>query len=75
MTNKLIDNVTTVGQHADGLFRKTKQDIPDSFLSDLADQRSAGGYTNSGEMLKMASIPVVVCEHMLEKASMYTRRQ
>lgn len=67
MTKKLIDNVTTVGQHTDGLFRATRQDIPDSFLSELADQRTAGGYSDSGEMLKMASIPVVVCEQMLKE--------
>lgn len=64
---KISDINTNIIQDVTGLYKKSSQEITDSFLTDLADQRSAGGYTDSGEMLKMASIPVVVCEQMLRE--------
>lgn len=67
MNNKLVDTNMGVHQDADGLYRTNTQQITDSFLQDLKDQKSAGGYTQSGEMLKMASIPVVVAEQMMKE--------
>lgn len=67
MNDKFIDGKMNVVQDADGLYRTNTQHIPDSFLQDLKDQRAAGGYSHSGEMLKMASIPVVVAEQMMKE--------
>lgn len=67
MNNRLVDTDMGVVQDADGLYRTNTQQITDSFLQDLKNQKSAGGYTQSGEMLKMASIPVVVAEQMMKE--------
>lgn len=56
-----------VAQDADGLYRTRSQQISSEFLQELQDQKTAGGYTQSGEMLKMASIPVVIVEQMLKE--------
>ena len=67
MKDKLIDGKMGIVQDSSGLYRTNSQHIPDSFLQDLKDQRTAGGYSQSGEMLKMASIPVVVAEQMMKE--------
>jgi len=67
MNKSLIDASGSIFQDADGLYRARTQEIPDSFIQELKDQKTAGGYTQSGEMLKMASIPVVVVEEMLKQ--------
>jgi hypothetical protein len=67
MNNKLIDTALGVKQDADGLYRTNSQHIPDSFIKELQEQKTAGGYTDSGEMLKMASIPVVIVEQMMRE--------
>lgn len=56
-----------VKRDVDELYRTQTQEIPDSFIKELQEQKSAGGYTNSGEMLKMASIPVVIAEQMMRE--------
>ncbi len=64
---KILDNQVGVKQDADGLYRTLSQEIPDSYISALKNQKDAGGYTDTGEMLKMASIPVVIAEQMLKE--------
>jgi len=67
MNDKLIDTQMGVKQDTDGLYRTNTQQITDSFLQDLKNQKTTNGYTQSGEMLKMASIPVVVAEQMMKE--------
>tara|TARA_B100000963_G_C22602807_1_gene661060 strand:+ start:930 stop:1226 length:297 start_codon:yes stop_codon:yes gene_type:complete len=67
MSDKLIDTTTNIRQDTDGLWRTTQQEIPDSYLSQLAEERNDNGMTKSGEMMKMASIPVVVVEEMAKQ--------
>jgi len=67
MNKPVIDTVMGVKQDADGLYRTNTQHIPDSFIKELQEQKTAGGYTQSGEMLKMASIPVVIVEQMMRE--------
>ena len=62
---KFIDSDFTIAQQGDDLFRVTKQNIPASFLKQLHDEKhESNGVTASGEMVKLASIPVAVVEHM-----------
>lgn len=65
--DRLIDADLGVTQDADGLYRTRTQKITNEFMQSLQDQRDAGGYTDSGEMLKMASIPVVIVEQMMKE--------
>ena len=67
MNKTLIDTDMAVAQDADGLYRTQSQEISSDFLQELQNQKTAGGYTQSGEMLKMASIPVVIVEQMLKE--------
>lgn len=67
MNDKLIDTRMNVRQDAGELYQTQTQEIPDSFIKELQEQKSAGGYTQSGEMLKMASIPVVIAEQMMRE--------
>ena len=53
-----------VEQDTDGLYRYLKQDIPTDFIDQLKEEKSVKGFTKSGEMMKLASIPVVIVEQM-----------
>lgn len=65
---KLIDSDFTIAQEGNDLFRVTKQAIPESFLKELHDEKfETNGMSASGEMLKLASIPVAVVEHMMRE--------
>ena len=55
----------SVVQDGDTLFTVRNQDIPDSFLRELDAQKQMGGWTQSKDMMKLASIPGVVCDQML----------
>jgi hypothetical protein len=54
-------------QDGDQLFATRQQEIPDSFLRELDAQKQMGGWTQSKDMMKLASIPVVVCDQMLRE--------
>tara|TARA_X000000368_G_C23040990_1_gene716889 strand:+ start:1736 stop:2041 length:306 start_codon:yes stop_codon:yes gene_type:complete len=53
-----------VEQDTDGLYRYLKQDIPSDFMDQLKEEKNVKGFTKSGEMMKLASIPVVIVEQM-----------
>lgn len=46
----------------DKIDRKIIQDIPDDFISDLRDERSASNNSRAGEMHRVASVPVALVE-------------
>ena len=64
---KYIDAAMDVIQDTDGLYRTSTQEIPTSYLDQLKREKTDSGYTKSGEMMKMASIPVVVVEQMAKE--------
>ena len=67
MSTKLIDAAMDVVQDTDGLYRTSTQEIPTTYIDQLKREKTASGYTKSGEMMKMASIPVVVVEQMAKE--------
>lgn len=67
MTKEIKDIVHNIKQEQDTLFTTRTQDIPSSFLTELQDQRAMGGWTEDGQMMKLASIPVVVVDQMLRE--------
>lgn len=64
---KYIDAAMDVVQDTDGLYRTSTQEIPTSYLDQLKREKTDNGYSKSGEMMKMASIPVVVVEQMAKE--------
>lgn len=49
-------------QTGNDVFRKHTQNISQSFLDDLKDNRNASKDQNEGEFMRVASIPVIVVE-------------
>jgi hypothetical protein len=51
--------------NADGLLIEHEQDIPDWYLTDLANQRNASAYGRMGEFVRVASVPEVLVDKWL----------
>jgi hypothetical protein len=64
---QLINSLVSFEQDADGrsLYVNTTQEIPDSFLDDLADRRLASTNTRANDFYLAASIPIAVVEDLL----------
>ena len=58
----LIDAEARFRIEEDRVVRKMTQELPDSFLADLRDQRSASNTAPIGNFMKVASIPVALAE-------------
>ena len=63
----LVGTKVDFGEHADGLFIKKSQDIPQHLLDDLKDQRNQSTTRREGEFMKVASIPTVIVEKWLKE--------
>lgn len=64
---KIIGINNEFGHDADGLYLKKSQEIPDWFLNNLKDQRTMSNDGREGEMMKVASIPVVIVEKWMKE--------
>jgi hypothetical protein len=62
---ELIDVEGRYRVEEDRIVRKLTQEIPDSFLRDIADERHAAQHVATGNFLKVASIPTAVAEQWL----------
>lgn len=64
----LINPLVSFDQDADGknLGITTTQEIPDSFLQDLADKRLASTNERANDFYHVASVPIAVVDHLLE---------
>lgn len=69
MTKKvdLVGIDTAYGSDADGVFRKHEQNIPQSFLDDLKEQRNASKSQREGDYMRVASIPTVIVEKWMRE--------
>ena len=69
MTKKvdLVGINTAYGADADGVFRKHEQNIPQSFLDDLKEQRNASKSQREGDYMRVASIPTVIVEKWMRE--------
>ena len=55
------------GSDADGLFLKKTQEIPDWYIDSLKSQRNHSTERREGEMMRVASIPVVIIEKWMKE--------
>jgi hypothetical protein len=64
---QLINSLVSFEQDADGrsLYVNETQEIPDSFLSDLADKRNASTNERANDFYQVASVPIAVVDHLL----------
>jgi hypothetical protein len=64
---QLINSLVSFEQDADGknLYVSKTQEIPDSFLADLADKRLASTNTRANDFYQVASIPIAVVDDLL----------
>ena len=70
MTDKktnLVGIDTLYGQDADGVFRKHTQNISQSFIDSLAEQRKASAGKREGDFMRVASIPTVIVEKWMRE--------
>lgn len=70
MNNKtpiLVGTDTQFGVDVDGLHRKHTQEIPQSFLDDIKDQRNASLDRREGDYMSVAQIPVVIVEKWMRE--------
>lgn len=64
----ILDGVKTdFDCHADGLFMKKSQNIPQQFLDDLKEQRDNSTAQAEGNFMRVASIPVAVVEKWMKQ--------
>lgn len=63
----LIGINTKYDEDADGVFKKHTQNISQSFLDNLAEQRHASKDKREGEFMRVASIPTVVVEKWMRE--------
>jgi len=63
----LIGIDTVYNEDADGVFRKHTQDISQSFLDSLAEQRKASTGRKEGDFMRVASIPTVIVEKWMRE--------
>jgi hypothetical protein len=64
---QLVGVTTDYGCDADGIFRHHTQDIPTSFLDNLAEQRKESTKRREDEFMRVASIPVVIVEKWMRE--------
>ena len=57
----------SIVQEGNKLYTTKTQEIPDHFLKSLDYQKQQGCWTDSKDMMKMASIPVAVVDQMLRE--------
>lgn len=64
---QLINSLVSYDQDADGknLYVTKSQEIPDDFLSDLADKRNASTNERANDFYHVASVPIAVVDHLL----------
>ena len=63
---KLLNPLVSFEQDSDSLQIIKHQEIPDSFLQDLADKRLASTNERANDFYHVASIPIGVVDHLLE---------
>lgn len=63
----LLENNASFGDNADGLFVKHTQVIPQEFLDDLHNERTARQHVKHRELNKVASVPTHVVELWLRQ--------
>jgi len=66
-TPTLVGTDTQFGFDVDGLHRKHTQDISQSFLDDIKDQRNASKDRREGDFMSVAQIPVVIVEKWMRE--------
>ena len=64
---KLIGIDTIYDDSADGVYRKHTQDISQSFLDNLAEQRNASKGQREGDFMRVASIPTIIVEKWMRE--------
>ena len=69
MTDKtnLVGIDTLYGEDAGGVYRKHTQNISQSFLDNLAEQRKASVGRKEGDFMRVASIPTVIVEKWMRE--------
>lgn len=60
--HKLIEQQVDFDETAEGLVIQTSQEIPESFLRDLKEERFESKHRRAGEYMRVASIPVVIVD-------------
>jgi hypothetical protein len=63
----LIGINTDYDEDADGVFRRHTQNINQSFLDSLKEQRDASRNTREGDFMRVASIPTVIVEKWMRE--------
>jgi hypothetical protein len=58
----IIEKKVRFKDNADGLLIEHEQDIPDWYLTELADQRNASASGRMGEFVRVASVPEVLVD-------------
>jgi hypothetical protein len=64
---KLIGIDTIYDDNADGVYRKHTQDISQTFLDSLAEQRNASKGKREGDFMRVASIPTIIVEKWMRE--------
>jgi len=73
MTPQFITVGNRVGEHVDGVYIQTYQDIPSEFLDNLNEHRKASAHRPMGEYERVASIPAIfVTQWLQEGFNVYT---
>ena len=67
MSYEFITTRNRVGEHADGTYLQTYQDIPQEFLDDLNERRKASAQRRHGEFERVASIPAIFVTQWLQE--------
>ena len=67
LKNDLIGIDTVYDCDAEGVFRKHTQDISQTFLDSIAEQRKASKDKREGDFMRVASIPTVVVEKWMRE--------
>jgi len=64
---KLDSVINEFEYNADGLVPKKSQDIPQSLLDSIKEQRNSSKEQKEGEFMKVASIPAVIAEKWMRE--------
>lgn len=59
---QLIEKQVEFKQNSDGLLIKHSQDIPDWYLTELADQRNASDHGRMGDFVRVAVVPEEIAD-------------
>ena len=63
----LIGIDTEYGENAEGVFRKHTQDISQSFLDAVKEQRDSSKSRREGDYMRVASIPTIIVEKWMRE--------